>query len=286
MTFNKEVDLELNEVPVVLFELHENSLLYMDREEWERALILLQKAQVLIEQMNLENFKKDRLIIVIIFHNTALWHQMLGSLEEAAIFLETAVLNLEILSLMPDFQTPGTKNHTIYLEGLLRMQLWALFSQLHRHREALYHAQISVRISHFLIKDVLNYAEAMAQKEKDIVESIKNNKKNKVDESKLSTPLERSKYGENTGNYKNDLSQASVNEESIHNDGNSSDLNSSVNVSNLNKTAKIQHNMSILQRNYSKIIPIIKGIISMLVRENDDKSENNSFQIGEGIINI
>ena len=57
MTFNKEVDLEMNEVPVVLYELHENSLLYMDREEWERALILLQKAQVLIEQMNLENYK-------------------------------------------------------------------------------------------------------------------------------------------------------------------------------------------------------------------------------------
>lgn len=117
MTFNKEVDLEMNEVPVVLFELHENSLLYMDREEWERALILLQKAQVLIEQMSLENFKKDRLIIVIIFHNTALWHQMMGSLEEAAVFLETAVLNLEILSLMPEFQTCGIKNHTIYLEG-------------------------------------------------------------------------------------------------------------------------------------------------------------------------
>jgi hypothetical protein len=123
MTFNKEVDLEMNEVPVVLFELHENSLLYMDREEWERALILLQKAQVLIEQMSLENFKKDRLIIVIIFHNTALCHQMMGSLEEAAVFLETSVLNLEILSLMPEFQSPGVKNHTIYLEGLLRMQL-------------------------------------------------------------------------------------------------------------------------------------------------------------------
>lgn len=112
----------------------------MDREEWDRALILLQKAQVLIEQMNLENFKKDRLIIVIIFHNTALCHQMLGNLEEASVFLETAVLNLEILSLMPEFQTPEVKNHSIYLEGLLRMQLCALFSQLHRHREAFYHA--------------------------------------------------------------------------------------------------------------------------------------------------
>ena len=85
----------------------------MDREEYDRALILLQKAQILIEvriaimtnmqQTNLENFKKDRLIIVIIFHNTALCHQTLGNLDEAALFLETAVLNLEILSLMPEF---------------------------------------------------------------------------------------------------------------------------------------------------------------------------------------
>ena len=86
---------------------------------------------------------------------------MLGTLEEAAIFLETAVLNLEILSLMPEFQQTEIKNHSIYIEGLLRMQLWALFSQLHRHREALYHAQISVRISHFLIRDLVDYTECM-----------------------------------------------------------------------------------------------------------------------------
>lgn len=72
MLFNKELDLDMSEVPVVLFELHENSLLYMDSEEWDRALVLLQKAQALIEQLNIENFKRDRLIIVIIFHNTAL----------------------------------------------------------------------------------------------------------------------------------------------------------------------------------------------------------------------
>jgi hypothetical protein len=51
-------------------------------------------------------------------------------LEEAAIFLETAVLNLEILSLMPEFQQTEIKNHSIYIEGLLRMQLCALFSQV------------------------------------------------------------------------------------------------------------------------------------------------------------
>lgn len=68
-TFNRDLDLAPFEVPTVLFELHENSLLYMDREEWDKALILLQKAQVLVDQTK---YKKDRLIIVIIFHNTAL----------------------------------------------------------------------------------------------------------------------------------------------------------------------------------------------------------------------
>jgi hypothetical protein len=276
MTFNKEVDLEMNEVPVVLFELHENSLLYMDREEWERALILLQKAQVLIEQMSLENFKKDRLIIVIVFHNTALWHQMLGSLEEAAVFLETSVLNLEILSLMPEFQSPGVKNHTIYLEGLLRMQLWALFSQLHRHREALYHAQISVRISHFLVKDILIYSEAMAQRESEIRENPKyNQKKAKNEDSKMSTPNEiTSKYGENA-DYRADDSN---NNTSAVEDLNNSLLDSSANVSQLNKTARVQHHMSILQRNFAKISPIFREMISLLVKEGGDTSFDESLE--------
>ena len=75
--------MEEDEVPIVLYELHENSLLYMDREEWDKALILLNKAQsivevshVTIQQINMDKYRKDRMIIIIIFHNTALCHQM------------------------------------------------------------------------------------------------------------------------------------------------------------------------------------------------------------------
>ena len=174
---NKPLDIDISEVPVVLFELHENSLLYMDSEEWEKALVLLQKAQNLIEQLNIENFKGDRLVIVIIFHNTALCHQMLDDLEEAAIFLETAVLNLEIISLLPEFQQIEVKNNSIYLEGLLRMQLCAIFSQLHRHREALYHSQISVRISHYMIRDLKHFIEALHLKETSFLNKTKTDKK-------------------------------------------------------------------------------------------------------------
>ena len=48
-TFNRELVMEEDEVPIVLYELHENSLLYMDREEWDKALILLNKAQSIVE---------------------------------------------------------------------------------------------------------------------------------------------------------------------------------------------------------------------------------------------
>jgi len=34
---------------MVLYELHENSLYYIEKEEWEKALVLLQKAQIIIE---------------------------------------------------------------------------------------------------------------------------------------------------------------------------------------------------------------------------------------------
>ena len=227
---NKEIDIDVSEVPVVLFELHENSLLYMDSEEWDKALMLLQKAQALIEQLNIENFKRDRLIIVIIFHNTALWHQMLGNLEEAAIFLETAVLNLEILSLLPEFQQIETKNHSIYLEGLLRMQLWALFSQLQRHREALYHAQIAVRISHYMIRDLKHFVEALHLKEISM-----------FNETMVDKTQQYKRPNKESGGW----------------------------------------NLSILQRNYLKMMPVIKELHKSLVREEGESDPTDDYLIVE-----
>jgi hypothetical protein len=238
----------------------------MDREEWDRALLLLQKAQVLIEQVNIENYKKDRLLIVIIFHNTALCHQMLGSLEEAAIFLETSVLNLEILSLMPEFQTTEVKNHTIYIEGLLRMQLWALFSQLHRHREALYHAQISVRISHFLVRDLLDYCESVriqdfayntdsTKSKKELQQagmSINHSKKIKIPGKDMIV----NEIKESPKFIEDDIDEKSVN-------GGQSGY------------------ISVLHKGYCKLYPIVKELYRWCVREDgEDQSLMDEGEIG------
>lgn len=38
---------------MVLYELHENSIYYIEKEEWDKALVLLQKAQIIIEVIRL-----------------------------------------------------------------------------------------------------------------------------------------------------------------------------------------------------------------------------------------
>lgn len=52
--FSKELDLEEDEVPIVLHELNDSALNYIARESYDKALVLLQKAQAIIEQLNLE----------------------------------------------------------------------------------------------------------------------------------------------------------------------------------------------------------------------------------------
>lgn len=114
---------------------------------------------------------------------------MLGSLEDSALFLETCILNLEILSMMTMFQKTEVKTQILSLECLLRMQLWALLSQLHRHQEALYHCQIAVRIAHFVLKDLKRYVESMVYRES----FIKTDSKDETNPKQMTSPKTGSK---------------------------------------------------------------------------------------------
>jgi hypothetical protein len=87
-----------------------------------------------------------------------------------------------------------------------------------------------------------------------------------------------SKIADASGDYKpENLNTISANDES--NDMNSSSLNSSVNFSQLNKTARVQYHMSIFQRNYSKLAPIFRQMISMLVKESGEPASSESPEI-------
>jgi len=47
----------VDEVPIVLNELNDSSIRYMNRDQFEKALILLQKAQGIINVVSLEKCK-------------------------------------------------------------------------------------------------------------------------------------------------------------------------------------------------------------------------------------
>lgn len=47
--YNKDLDLEEDQVPVVIYELNESALNFISQEQFEKALILLQKAQTMLD---------------------------------------------------------------------------------------------------------------------------------------------------------------------------------------------------------------------------------------------
>lgn len=49
---------------------------------------------------------------------------------------------------------PEEKLKKLKYECKAHMQVCALLSQLHRHKEALTHAQVAISISHYLVKDI------------------------------------------------------------------------------------------------------------------------------------
>jgi len=49
--YNKDLDLDEDQVPIVIYELNESAINFISQESYEKALILLQKAQTMLEQI-------------------------------------------------------------------------------------------------------------------------------------------------------------------------------------------------------------------------------------------
>lgn len=110
--------------------------------------------------MNFEKTPKDRFIILVTLHNMALCYQKLGALEECAVCLEGCLLNINSSFLAPKFHSEPTRRlKKLKYECKIHMQVCALLSQLHRHKEARAHSKKAVQLSHFLVKDLQRICE-------------------------------------------------------------------------------------------------------------------------------
>ena len=62
----------------MLLELNESALAFITREQFEKALLLLQKAHGVIDVVDISKSRRDQMIAIEIFYNMALCFQKLG----------------------------------------------------------------------------------------------------------------------------------------------------------------------------------------------------------------
>ena len=70
--YNKDLDLDEDQVPIVIYELNESAINFISQESYEKALILLQKAQTMLEQIQAEQNPKDAFVFLLTLHNMAM----------------------------------------------------------------------------------------------------------------------------------------------------------------------------------------------------------------------
>ena len=80
-------------------------------------------------------------------------YQHMNSLEEASVAIDNALLYLGDYSSLKN-QSISQRIAFMETEWKIRMQLWALLSQLHRHKDALEQSRISIKLVHLIFKDM------------------------------------------------------------------------------------------------------------------------------------
>ena len=126
-------------------------IIILSKEHYDKALILLQKSHGILEVVNLEMNVRDRNLALVTFQNMAMWYQRQGMLEEWAASL---TLWMNYVPHITQDSTIAERMFFVKNECKLRMQLCAILSQIHRHKEALQQAMKSVKMIHQLIKDL------------------------------------------------------------------------------------------------------------------------------------
>ena len=120
--YSKELKVNEDEIPFVLAEFTENALRYIKKEQFEKALILLQKAHGIINVISIDNCRRDKYFGYIIFVNMAVCFQKMGSLEECSIALENALVYIDSYNSLNE-QSIAKRMQMMQQEARIRIQL-------------------------------------------------------------------------------------------------------------------------------------------------------------------
>ena len=86
-------------------------------------------------------------------------------LEECSSCIEQALEHLPIEEFNVKEKSISNRMKKLQILCKLKMQYCAILSQVHRHKDALYHAKESVKLSHLLINDLKQLCEFYIKRE-------------------------------------------------------------------------------------------------------------------------
>lgn len=261
--YSKELKVNEDEIPFVLAEFTENAMRYIKKEQYEKALILLQKAHGIINVISIENCPRDKYFGYIIFVNMAVCFQKMGSLEECSIALENSLIYMDSYLSLKD-QSIAKRMKLMKQEARIRIQLCALFSQLHQHKDALEQAKLSTKLIHGLIKDLLAlcnfYSKKKQVKEKAVVfdESILT----KANKSKFDINDSNDKIADNIFDHEEEETKeedSPIKKAEVHN--------------------YLDDDLSLIERTAQRVKPIMEALLGQLVQEKklDDASSQGTL---------
>jgi len=160
------------------------------------------------------------------------------------------------------------------------MQLCALLSQLHRHQEALYHGQIAVRISHFLLRDLKSFIKSLVYREHYSKMERDSNKENRKSDNLQGIPSARIelKSNKSSESFKKSPSinsskgQMRENEQHVK-DSKIPNEKMGSHEDSIDSLENEMETMSILVKGYKKVYPLIIFMEKYLVQEYSDEDD-------------
>lgn len=162
----------------------------------------------------------------------------MGSLEECSIALENALVYLDSYNSLTD-QSIAKRMKLMQQEAKIRIQLCALFSQLHQHKDALEQAKNSTKLVHRLSRDLLSLCEFYTKKKQ-----IKD--KNYVNQNESQSKL----MGDNMFDIEEEEKHSSISplrQAAVHN--------------------YLEEDLSLIERTAQRVKPIIEALCDKLVKE-------------------
>ena len=135
--YNKELRVGKDEIPIVLTELNDSAYQFIKREQYERALNLLQKAYGIMDVIDFNVCRRDKYHLIIMFHNMALCYQKMQMLEECASCIDQALEYLPSDGINLKEKSISNRMRKLVIIARLQMQFCAILSQIHKHKDAL-----------------------------------------------------------------------------------------------------------------------------------------------------